>query len=300
MKDFSEKLARGGSGELFEEHEGSTDFLDGLFDSTGAYVGPVVVIVGPTASGKTGAAIELALKIGGEVISADSRAIYKYMDIGTAKPSVHEMCGVPHFGIDLVEPGERFTVADFKEYALSRIAEIRARGHVPIIAGGTGLYVDAVIFDYRFDNKDIYHGTKLARGNRKKGTRGDVLETAPNNLVLQDGYLVYGIAWSSDELRERIRLRVQKMYSDELFSETRFLVEKYGWGSQAMKSDAYQFAWKYLNGEMTLDEATLQNFYRDSHLAKRQMTWFKRNKNIKWCAVDKIVDEIVRDLGSIE
>ena len=117
----------------------------------------IPVIIGPTGSGKTGLSIDLALELvnrgifdGCEIISADSRAIYKGMDIGTAKPTVEEMRGVPHWGIDLVGPGERFTVADFKEYAEQKIFEIIQRGHLPIIAGGTGLYVDALIYNYSF------------------------------------------------------------------------------------------------------------------------------------------------------
>ena len=120
---------------------------------------PILVIIGPTGSGKTGLAIDVALELqrrerfsGCEIISADSRAIYKGMDIGTAKPTREEMCGVPHWGIDLVEPDERFTVVDFCEYARQKIAEIRKRGHLPIIAGGTGLYVDALVYDYQFND----------------------------------------------------------------------------------------------------------------------------------------------------
>lgn len=250
------------------------------------YNGPVIVIVGPTASGKTGAAISIAKKIGGEIISADSRAIYKYMDIGTAKPSVEEQDGIPHFGIDLVEPGERFTVADFKEYAEQKISEIRSRGHVPIIAGGTGLYVDALIFDYKFDglSKDEKHGTP--EGSEKAGEYKD-------RAQMNNNFVVFGISWEPDELRERITLREKQMYRPELFEETKFLVSKYGWDSQAMKSNIYQFAWKYLNNECTLDEAIEQNVYDDWHLAKRQLTWFKRNKNIKWCRKDEIEQEIL-------
>ena len=109
-----------------------------------------IVILGPTGSGKTGVAIEIAQKIGGEIISADSRAIFRGMDIGTAKPTTSEMSGVPHWGIDLVNPDERFTVADWKAYAEEKIAEIKARGKVPMIVGGTGLYIDALIYDYKF------------------------------------------------------------------------------------------------------------------------------------------------------
>ena len=264
------------------------------------YSGPVVVIVGPTASGKTGAAISLAKKIGGEVISADSRAIYKYMDIGTAKPSAAEQDGVPHFGIDLVEPGERFTVADFKEYAIKKIVEIRERGHVPIVAGGTGLYVDALVYDYQFDGlcKDIAHGTKEANKNLDKGgkTAQKNEDLARDRKQICSDYKVFGILWSADEIRARITARAKLMFVDELFDETRFLVTKYGFGSQAMKSNIYQFADQYLRGEITFDEAMNQFVLDDYHLAKRQMTWFKRNKDIIWCKQTEIVQKIIAEL----
>ena len=262
------------------------------------YIGPVIVIVGPTASGKTSTAVELALKVGGEVISADSRAIYKYMDIGTAKPSISERKGVPHFGLDLVEPGERFTAADFKEYAEKKILEIRNRGHVPIIAGGTGLYVDALVYDYKFngESKDFSHGTALANGNLSKG--GTVIkrneEIAKDREAVSKEFRLFGILWSSEELRERITLREKEMYCPELFAETEYLVKNYGWGSQAMKSNIYQFSHKVLAGELSQEEAIEQNVYMDWHLAKRQMTWFKRNKEIKWYSKGEILEEILK------
>ena len=109
-----------------------------------------IIILGPTGSGKTGVSIEIAKALGGEIISADSRAIYKGMDIGTAKPTKEEQQGIPHYGLDLVEPDERFTAADWKNYAEEKIKEIKARGKLPIIVGGTGLYIDALIYDYKF------------------------------------------------------------------------------------------------------------------------------------------------------
>ena len=119
---------------------------------------PLIVIVGPTASGKTGLAVRLAKEFGGEIISADSRAVYKGLDIGTAKPSLEEQQAVPHWGIDLVEPNERYTVADFKSYAEQKIEYIRTRDKVPFLVGGTGLYIDAVLYNFEFstganDNK---------------------------------------------------------------------------------------------------------------------------------------------------
>ena len=124
----------------------------------------VLVILGPTASGKTGVAIEIAKELetrakagkplagllGAEIISADSRAIYQGMDIGTAKPSPEEQQGIKHWGIDLMKPGERFTVADWKSYAEKKIREIQGRGKLPMVVGGTGLYIDALVYDYSF------------------------------------------------------------------------------------------------------------------------------------------------------
>src|SRR5688500_6881598 len=111
---------------------------------------PLIVIVGPTASGKTALSIEIAKQYNGEIICADSRTVYKGMDIGTAKPTPEERQGIPHWGLDLVQPNEDFSAADFKVYALQKIIEIRARNRTPILVGGTGLYIDAVIFDYEF------------------------------------------------------------------------------------------------------------------------------------------------------
>lgn len=240
--------------------------------------GKTIVIVGATASGKTGVSIEIAQEIGGEVISADSRAIYRGMDIGTAKPDIEEQQGIPHWGLDLAEPGERFTVADWKRYAEEKIAEIRGRGKLPIIAGGTGLYVDALIYDYDFTEQK-----KLSQNDRKK--------TAEEICAK---YLIVGIKWGSEELRQRITLRADKMFTQELYDETRKLVEKCNWDTQAMKSNIYQFAWSYLQNEISLERAKELFIYDDWHLAKRQMTWFKRNKNITWLSLAEVKSYVLK------
>lgn len=246
----------------------------------------VIVILGPTGSGKTGVAIEIAKAIGGEIISADSRAIYKGMDIGTAKPSLEEQDGVPHFGLDLVEPGERFTVADFKEYAKQKIAEIRSRGHVPIIAGGTGLYIDALVYDYQFGNDN----ERSAINSYHHQDGGE----AKDRKTLNPDYLLIGVKWETEALRERLKKRVDQMFGEKLYTETRELVQKYGWGSQAMKSNIYQFAWQYLEGNLSLEQAKEQSFYDDWHLAKRQMTWFKRTPEIIWLPLEKIYPYVLK------
>ena len=235
---------------------------------------PVLVIVGPTGSGKTGLAIEVAKILNGEVISADSRAIYKGMDIGTAKPTIAEMDGVPHFGIDLVEPDERFTVVDFVCYAKQKIAEIRERGNLPIIAGGTGLYVDSLVFNYQFD--DV------------------VKKTCSDREEMSSDYIIVGINWPREKLRERLLIRSNKLFEQNIEAETLSMVEKYGWDSQAMKSDIYPICWEMMRGNISREEAIRLNAIDDWHLAKRQLTWFSRNKNINWLPLNKAAEWIIK------
>lgn len=235
---------------------------------------PVLVIVGPTGSGKTGLAIEVAKILNGEVISADSRAIYKGMDIGTAKPTIAEMDGVPHFGIDLVEPDERFTVVDFVRYAKQKIAEIRERGKLPIIAGGTGLYVDSLVFNYQFD--DV------------------VKKTCSDREEMSSDYIIVGINWPREKLRERLLIRSNKLFEQNIEAETLSMVEKYGWDSQAMKSDIYPICWEMMRGNISREEAIRLNAIDDWHLAKRQLTWFSRNKNINWLPLNKAAEWIMK------
>ena len=247
---------------------------------------PVLVIIGPTGSGKTGLAIEVALELqrrgrfsGCEVISADSRAIYKGMDIGTAKPTQEEMCGVPHWGIDLVEPNERFTVVDFCNYARQKIAEIRKRGHLPIIAGGTGLYVDALVYDYHFND--------VVKNNYSDRQR------------MSSDYLMVGINWKREELRKRLVQRSYKLFEQDIEAETARMAEKYSWDLQAMKSDIYPIVWRMMNGEISREEAIELNAIDDWHLAKRQLTWFKRNPNICWVTLAEAKDRIINFYDNI-
>jgi tRNA dimethylallyltransferase len=237
-----------------------------------------VVIVGPTASGKSALAIELAQRVGGEVISADSRAIYRGMDVGTAKVLPEEMGGVPHWGIDLVDPDERFTAYDYKEYVLSKIQQITDQGKVPIVVGGTGLYIDALLYDYKFNTV-------------VKNTRSD--REVANKYFLQRGVKVERAV-----LRERIERRIEAMWGEELYEETRRLAAKYDWSLQAMRSNIYGHVWRYLQGEFALEEAKALAVQDDMGLAKRQMTWFKRNSEIVWLPAEELVDEIVMQLGS--
>ena len=245
-----------------------------------------LIILGPTGSGKTGVSIEIAKAIDGEIISADSRAIYKGMDIGTAKPTLEEMQGIPHYGLDLVEPGDRFTVSDWKQYAEAKIQEIKARGKTPIIVGGTGLYIDALIYDYHFKGPT---GAKIGDFEQK---------TCSDRKEIKGDYLIIGIKWSTEELRDRLNKRITQMFRPELYTEVKKLVQKYGWDNQAMKSDIYEYAWQYLKGKLTLEEAKEKCFYEDWHLAKRQMTWFKRNPDIIWLELEKVYPFVIKSFNN--
>lgn len=267
---------------------------------------PLVVIAGPTACGKTALAIDLAEKYDGEIICADSRTVYWGMDIGTAKPTPEERQRVPHWALDLVEPGERFTVADFKRYAEQKIDEIRARGHIPFLVGGTGLYVDAVIFDYQF-------GPEADEGLRKKLDKLSLEELyiycQKNNIILPENMknkryviraieqksintkrrddpistsIIVGIATDKEILRTRIATRAEQLFENGVVDEAIKLGKKYGWQNEAMTGNIYPLVHSYLLDEMTLDEIKEKFTTLDWRLAKRQLTWLRRNLFIKW------------------
>lgn len=217
---------------------------------------PLVVVVGETASGKSALAIELAQKFEGEIICADSRTIYKGMDIGTAKPSQSDRGKARHHLLDIVKPDQKYNVAMFKQDALNAIDDISKRGKIPIMVGGTGLYVDSVIFDYNFDNKTM--------GKLRANT------------------LVVGIKTNRDELDRRIEARVDSMIKSGFANEVKKIGERYGWDSEAMTGIGYGAFSKYLQDELTLEGARQKTIRDTKQFAKRQRTWFKRNKSIQW------------------
>ena len=281
---------------------------------------PLIVIAGPTASGKSNMAIELAEQYGGEIICADSRTIYEHMDIGTAKPSREDQVRVPHWGLDIVQPDETFSVADFKKYAVQKIDEIRTRGHVPFLVGGTGLYVDGVVFDYQFGPAadlekraelehmsvdDLYNyciqnnitlpeneknKRYLIRAIERKNTSSTRLMTPINNCI------IVGITTEKNDLRARIAKRSEQLFDDGVVEEAKMLGEKYGWETQSMTGNIYRLAHAFLNNEITQQEFKLRNETADWQLAKRQLTWLKRNQFITWLQLDEVKKYIARVL----
>lgn len=279
--------------------------------AAGPHQAPLIVIVGPTASGKTALAIELAQACKGEIICADSRTIYKGMDIGTAKPTAEEQATVPHWGIDLVEPGEPFSAADFKVYALQKINEIRARGHVPFLVGGTGLYVDGVVLDYQFgtqanpvlraqlEQKTIQELQSYCEENNielpynKQNKRHliraielvDTTTTRRNTPVKNT--IVVGIATDRTILKQRIQTRAEHLFDNGMVDEAIILGKKYGWHSEAMTANIYRLVHQYQQGSMNETQLKQKFITADWRLAKRQLTWLKRHSFIHWLPLDK-------------
>ena len=282
----------------------------------------VIVICGPTASGKTTLSIQLAQKINGEIISSDSMQIYKDMNIGTAKPDQQEMQGIKHYLLYFVEPNQRYSVADYKKDAENAIEDILQKGKVPIIVGGTGLYVDSLIYGIEYPNiefdenyrkelerrvekeglEKLYEKAKkidpqamkkISRNDQKRILR--VLEIynatgktkteqeieSRKNEVKYD-YRVFAINMDREKLYDRINKRVDIMIQKGLIEEVENLLKKYNEFPTAMQGLGYKEVVEYIQGKV-LKEDMIENIKRESRrYAKRQITWFKKNKQTIW------------------
>ena len=296
----------------------------------------IIVICGPTASGKTALSIELAKKINGEIISSDSMQIYKNMDIGTAKPSKEEMQGIPHHLLDFVEPNQRYSVAEFKKDAETAIEEILAKGKTPIIVGGTGLYVDSLIYgieyqDIELDEKyrqelenrvekeglsKIYEEAqkidpqateKISPNDKKRILRVlEIYKATGKNKTEQEAesrkkgvkydYIVFAINWERELLYERINKRVDIMIEQGLIEEVKQLLEKYDEFPTAMQGLGYKEVVEYLQGTTSKEEMIEKIKMETRRYAKRQITWFKKNKQTIWIEphdIQKILDIVL-------
>ena len=282
----------------------------------------VIVICGPTASGKTGLAIELAKRINGEIISSDSMQIYKEMNIGTAKPTTEEMQGIQHYLLDFIPPDQKYSVAQFKKDAMEAIETILQKGKVPIIVGGTGLYIDALTknIEYPEIEIDINYRHQLEQEIEKEGLEKfyekakQIDEQAmqiisPNDqkrimrvleIYHQTGktktqiekesrvkpvpyhYLVFAIQMDRTVLYDRINQRVDKMIEDGLIEEVDNLLKKYHEFPTAMQGLGYKEVVSYLRGDCTKEEMIEKIKIETRHYAKRQLTWFRKNEDIQW------------------
>lgn len=276
----------------------------------------IVVIVGPTASGKSGAAVKLAEKVGGEIVSADSRLLYRGMDIGTAKPTREEMAGIPHRLIDVVPPSKTLTLADYKRRAIRAIRAILRRGRVPIVVGGTGLYVRAIVENLeipevppdpayraflerkgkdwiltRLKRLDPDYAARIGPNPRYAVRALEVIRATGKPFGGQQGKgrplfdaLVVGIDPGKKELERRIERRVDAMAKTGLVEEARRLSGRYGWELPSMSGIGYHELRAHLEGSGSLEEALAAVKADTKRYAKRQMTWWRRFTGVKWHA----------------
>lgn len=286
----------------------------------------LIVVVGETASGKSALALRLARQFNGEIICADSWTVRREVNIGTAKPSAEEQALVPHHLLDVVDPCEDFTAAVFKQLANEAIEDIYNRGKLPILVGGTGLYVDGVIYDFGF----LPSGDRTAREELNKLTNGELLNkiagmdldpgnvdirnkrrlvrlietngALPSRGRLRGNTLIVGLKTEREALEKRIMKRVDRMLADGLEDEVRGLAERYGWDCEALKGVGYAQWQGYFAGSQTLPETKQKIIKATLDLAKRQRTWFKRNKSIHWFSTPlkwiEVVDTITTFLNS--
>ncbi|MBM7664348.1 tRNA dimethylallyltransferase [Solibacillus kalamii] len=285
----------------------------------------VVAIIGPTASGKTALSIRLAKEIDGEIINGDSMQIYRHMDIGTAKITEAEMEGVPHHLLDIKEPTEGFSVAEYQQLVRGKIEEIQARGKMPIIVGGTGLYVQSVLYDFQFAKQEV---DETARENyyrelevlgpeamHAKLVQMDPAAAAsihPNNTrrviramemaelagvsraeeqfnrgdIPLYNHVIIGLDMDREKLYERINLRVDLMMEAGLVEEVRALYEAGIRDVQAIKAIGYKELYAHFDGLVSLEEAVEQIKQNSRRYAKRQLTYFRNKMEIAWIGND--------------
>ena len=293
----------------------------------------VIVICGPTASGKTALSIDLAKHINGEIVSADSMQIYKYMDIGTAKPTKEEMQGIKHYMIDIIYPNQRYSVANYQKDAIKAIDEIIAKGKRPIVVGGTGLYIDSLIYgieyqDIKFDEQyreylekrvqaegleklyqeanqiDSQAMLKISHNDKKRILRVlEIYHATGKNKTQQEiesrknapkyDYKVYELVWNREVLYERINKRADLMIEKGLIDEVKSICKKYNEFPTAMQGLGYKEVVKYLQGEYSKDDMIEKIKMETRRYAKRQMTWFRKNKqNIRLDGATAIWEEL--------
>ncbi|MBJ8070442.1 MULTISPECIES: tRNA (adenosine(37)-N6)-dimethylallyltransferase MiaA [Bacillus] len=281
----------------------------------------VAVIIGPTAVGKTKLSIDLAKALNGEVISGDSMQIYRTMDIGTAKVTTDEMDGIPHYMIDIKDPEDSFSVAEFQERVRKCIREITERGKLPIIVGGTGLYIQSVLFDYQFtdeagdatyreqmeklalergveyihkklqevdpESAERIHANNVRRVIRALEIFHTTGEKMSNQLEKQENELLYdvsliGLTMDREMLYDRINLRVNLMIEQGLLEEVKGLHERGVRDCQSIQAIGYKEIYDYFENRVSLEEAVSQLKTNSRRYAKRQLTWFRNKMDVAW------------------
>jgi tRNA dimethylallyltransferase len=264
----------------------------------------LVAIVGPTASGKTSLAIAIAKEFNGEIIAVDSRTIYKGLDIGTAKPTKTQQAEVKHWGLDIVDPTEAYSAAQFKKYAKAAIKDIVSRGKLPIMVGGTGLYMDGVLYNFSFAEPDnalreelgaktveelqamiVAQGIPMPINKQNKIHLVTALERKGEPVKrkkLRKGATIVGLNPDRQALKRIVTTRATQMIEDGVLGEIKRASNNYGWDAPGMTAGIYKVMKPVIEGTMTENEGLKKVVSSDMQLAKRQMTWLKRNPDIEW------------------
>jgi tRNA dimethylallyltransferase len=284
----------------------------------------IVAVVGPTASGKTALGIALTKKFAGEIVSADSRQIYRGMDIGTAKPTADERRAIPHYCIDIKNPDEDYAVAEYQRDAIDAIDAIIAHGKIPFLVGGTGLYIRAVAENLNIPNTqadpalraeieaeiareglsaifkklvaldpeaayvvDPKNPRRVVRALEVAIATGEPFTAQRRKHAPLFDVLTLGLDPAPESLRERIDRRVDIMVRDGLVHEIRGLVKKYGSSPAAFDAIGYREIIQYLNGALSIEDAVAAIKLNTWHYAKRQMTWFRKSETISWISSER-------------
>jgi tRNA dimethylallyltransferase len=294
----------------------------------------VIVIGGPTASGKSGLAIKLAKKINGEIISADSMQIYKDMNIGTAKVTEEEMKGITHYMLDIVSPEERYSVSTYKKEAEKAIEEILEKGKIPIIVGGTGLYIESLIYGIEFQDEKIDEQyrkqldtiaeiegleklyceatkidpqamEKISKNDKKRiirvleiyhktGKTKTEQEIESRKTEIKYNYKSFAITMDRNKLYQRIEKRVDQMIENGLIQEVENIRKKYNKFPTAMQGLGYKEVIEYLENKTTKEEMVEKLKKETRHYAKRQLTWFRKYKEIIWLDGEEEEDKNIK------
>ncbi len=293
-----------------------------MSDTPGSRKAKLLVIVGPTASGKSALAVKLAKILHGEIVCADSQTVKKSINTGTAKPTLKEQGGIIHHLLDVISPYDKFTAARFKKLANNAIYDIQKRKKLPILVGGTGLYVDSVIFDFDFRkenskyiredlaSKSIVELQELIRleeypmPSNKMNPRHLIrtLESGGSismNTDMKDDLLIVGINPGKEILKERIEKRVKKMVASGFTDEVRKVIDEYGMPPSGLDAIGYKIVLDNINDRGVGDGGKLSEELVKLHwqYARRQMSWFRRNKNIIWFSdSDQAYNYILKEL----
>jgi len=288
----------------------------------------LIVILGPTASGKSDLAVKLAKRFNGEIVSADSRQIYQEMDIGTAKPNKKQMSGVSHHLIDVVKPNQGFTLAQYKKLAVKIIKDIQERGRLPFLVGGTGLYIQAVVDNLKIPpvkpnkkirkrlaeltNQELFSqlekldpltAAAIDRHNKRRLIRAlevCLVTKNPFSKQREKGQPLFnicqiGLKINKEALNKKIAQRVEKMTQTGLVREVKKIIQNYSLYLPAMSGIGYQEISQYLQDKITLEKAKELIKQHTRQYARRQMTWFKKDKRIHWIKTYPTAAKIIAD-----